>query len=474
MASCPSLSRQQPSIDADKLSYEIFSILESKFLFGYDNRNLFVPKPLPVAVTDRAPPPAVDGIPGGGIPVLETEFPSLKGHLGQVCVLSIDGGGGDGIASGVLAGKALAYLEDALQRLSGNPEARICEFFDVVAGSGIGGILAAMLFATRDGKRPLYRAEDAWKFLAEKSAGSARSTGGPRKFLSSLLGGSARRSAPGMAEERMVKEAFGGSMTLKETLKPVLIPCYDMCSAAPFLFSRADALESDSFDFRISDVCHATSAEPGADKALEMQSVDGKTRVVGVEGSLAGMSNPTAAAITHVLHNKEEFPFVKSVEDLIVVSIGVGPGQPMTGTSEQEDAKNLKGRKWIRPISRIAGDNSAELVDQAVSMAFGQCSSTKYVRIQANSYVRAQDKLSGKKEVVANATKMAVMADEMLKEKNVESVLFGGKRVAEKTNGEKLDWFAGQIVEEHQKRSRRAAPTVAIKRARSPKLPRSA
>ncbi|KAI4384038.1 hypothetical protein MLD38_009810 [Melastoma candidum] len=415
MASCPSLSLQEPSIDADKLSYEIFSILESKFLFGYDNRNLFVPRPLPVVVMDSAPPPVVDGIPpGGGVPLLDTEFPSLKGHQG--------------------------------------------------AGSGVGGILAAMLFATKDGKRPIYRAEDAWKFLAEKSAGSARSMGGPRKFLNRLLGGGARRSSLGTAEERAVKEAFGESMTLKETLKPVLVPCYDMCSAAPFLFSRADALESDSFDFRIWDVCRATSAEPGEDEALEMQSVDGKTKVVGVDSSLAGMSNPTAAAITHVLHNKEEFPFVKGLEDLIVVSIGGGPGQPMTGNSKhEEDAKNLKGMKWIRPISRIAGDNSAELVDQAVSMAFGQCSSTNYVRIQANGYSRAQARFSGGKEGGANAAKMVAMAEEMLKQKNVESVLFGGKRVAEKTNGEKLNWFAGQIVEEHQKRSRRVAPTVAIK-----------
>jgi hypothetical protein len=28
---------QEPSIDTDKLSYEIFSILESKFLFGYED-----------------------------------------------------------------------------------------------------------------------------------------------------------------------------------------------------------------------------------------------------------------------------------------------------------------------------------------------------------------------------------------------------------------------------------------------------
>lgn len=44
--------RLEPSIDTDKLSYEIFSILESKFLFGYDDQKLWVPKNLPSPVED--------------------------------------------------------------------------------------------------------------------------------------------------------------------------------------------------------------------------------------------------------------------------------------------------------------------------------------------------------------------------------------------------------------------------------------
>lgn len=60
------------------------------------------------------------------------------------------------------------------------------------------------------------------------------------------------------------------------------------------------------------------------------------------------------------------------------------------------------------------------------------------------------------------------VAEEMLKQKNVESVMFGGKRIVEQTNSEKLDWFAGELVEEHQRRSCRIAPTVAFKQAAPP------
>lgn len=65
----------------------------------------------------------------------------------------------------------------------------------------------------------------------------------------------------------------------------------------------------------------------------------------------------------------------------------------------------------------------------------------------------------------SNVKMLLGVAEEMLKQKNVESVLFGGKRIAEQTNYEKLDWFAGELVLEHQRRSCRIAPTVAFKQA---------
>ena len=67
----------------------------------------------------------------------------------------------------------------------------------------------------------------------------------------------------------------------------------------------------------------------------------------------------------------------------------------------------------------------------------------------------------------SNVKTLIEIAEEMLKQENVESVLFGGKRIAEQSNFEKLDWFAGELVQEHQRRSCRIAPTVAFKQATS-------
>ncbi|GFP82824.1 patatin-like protein 6 [Phtheirospermum japonicum] len=429
----------EPSIDTDKLSYEIFSILESKFLFGYDDQKLWVPKQIAEPKNDVVSESAADG---GGVQ-------AVKNQRGKICILSVDGGG----MRNIISGKALSYLETALRKKSGNPDARIADYFDVAAGSGVGGIFTAMLFAANDRNRPIFHADDTWKFLAAEGRKFYRSSAKPRNpgFLKRFFGKGGGGAAGSAGLEKAMKEAFrdektGRSLTLKDTLKPVLIPCYDLSSTAPFLFSRADALETDSYDFNLWEVCVATSAEPGLFEPVCMKSVDGSTRCVGVDGGLA-MNNPTAAAITHVLHNKQEFPFVRGVEDILVLSLGAG-GQLLEGSFDYEEVKKWKAGDWARPLARISGEGSAELADHAVAMAFGQCRSSNYVRIQPSP---------------SNVKKLIEIADEMLKQKNVESVLFSGKRIGEQSNFEKLDWFAEQLVLEHQRRSCRIAPTVAFK-----------
>ncbi|XP_057423292.1 patatin-like protein 6 isoform X2 [Lotus japonicus] len=453
------MEMQEPSIETDKLSYEIFSILESKFLFGYDEQKLWFPKQIPTAAaieTQQIPSIAGDGV------------SAVKNQRGKICILAIDGGG----MRGILAGKALAYLETALKKKSGDQDARIADYFDVAAGAGVGGIFTSMLFATKDQQKPIFAAEDTWRFLAEQGRKFYPSGGGNRGFFKRLFGGGSGSSGSATAGlEKTVKEAFtaedGRSLTLRDTLKPVLIPCYDLSSTAPFLFSRADALESESFDFRLWEVCRATSAEPGVFEPVQMRSVDGQTGCVAVDGGLA-MSNPTGAAITHVLHNKQEFPFVRGVEDLLVLSLGTG--QLMDVKFDYEHVARWKAKDWARPMARISGDASGDLVDQAVAMAFGHSRSTNYVRIQANGSSMGRCGPNVDTDSSPDNVRMLMgIAEGMLKQENVESVLFGGKKIGEHSNFDKLDWFAGELVQEHQRRSCRIAPTVAFKQA-TPKL----
>lgn len=51
----------------------------------------------------------------------------------------------------------------------------------------------------------------------------------------------------------------------------------------------------------------------------------------------------------------------------------------------------------------------------------------------------------------------------MLAQKNIESVLFQGKKLSEKTNGEKLDWAAVELVKENDRRKKSPHPIVVFK-----------
>ncbi|KAG8371794.1 hypothetical protein BUALT_Bualt12G0000200 [Buddleja alternifolia] len=265
--------------DIQKLmTYEIFSILENNFLFGGD---------------DHA----------------KLSLINNQQH-GKVRILSIDDGGS---TDGVLSAKTLLHLQSILRTKSGNPTAHISDFFDVVTGAGTGGVLAGLLFTRAEhGGPPMFTADESLKFMVEN---------GSRLTNYSRSGSVFRRTSSKAAKE--LKKVFGDHLTLKDAVKAVLIPCYDLRTGAPFLFSRADALEMDGCDFSMADVCGATVA----DRAVELKSTDGRTKIVAVGGGGGGvgmMNNPTAAAITHVLNNKQEFPVCEGVEDLLVVSLGNG------------------------------------------------------------------------------------------------------------------------------------------------------
>ncbi|XP_040381162.1 patatin-like protein 3 [Oryza brachyantha] len=363
---------------SDRLSQEIFSILESNFLFG-------------------APP---------------AEGPGYY-SVGRVRVLSIDGGDG-----GALAAAALVRLERRLKELSGNPDARVADFFDLAAGSGAGGFLAAALFACR------MPAEAARDVVAKN-----------RKVFSGRHG----RGGLFWRPESVFKKVFG-DLTVRDAAKPLLIPCYDMATAAPFVFSRADAVEAEAFDFPLWQVCAAACGVG----PTEVSSLDGRTRLraAAATGGGGAVANPTAVAVTHVLHNKREFPFAVGAGDLVVLSLG-GNNAASSSSSPRTSSSSLL---------RIAGACQADMVDQAVSMAFGESRATNYIRIQGNG-------------IAAGAT----TAEAAMTERSVESVLFRGKKLMAQTNGERLDGVAEQLLREHHRRMESKTPVVLIKPSATPR-----
>jgi hypothetical protein len=252
-----------------------------------------------------------------------------------------------------------------------------------------------MLFVKGDDGRPRYTAADALAFVAASLGKGWGGGGGGSGWLRGRWAALFRRGDNHRSSDRSsssssssLRRVFGDA-TLRDTVAPLLVPCYDLSTGAPFLFSRADAVESDSFDFRLRDVCAATCA--GGPAAAAVRSVDGRTAIAAASGGVAAMGNPAAAAITHVLHNKQEFPLAAGVDDLLVVSIGSGSS---SGTASSGSATPSAGG-WRTPIPprspspaemvRLTAEGVADMVDQAVAMAFGHTCGRNYVRIQVRS-----------------------------------------------------------------------------------------
>jgi hypothetical protein len=417
-------SPQKAAMDMDKLiSNQLFSLLESKFLFG-----------------------AGAGCLSSGPGTPARAF--LNG--GRVRVLAIDGCGA-GAEDALLAAAALARLETKLREQAEDPDARVADFFDVAAGAGAGGVLAAMLFLRGPDGRPRYSAQEALAFVAGSVGNKKKNAwGGRRGRWAKLFRGGSRGG------EQVFRRVFGDA-TLRDTVAPLLVPCYDLATAAPFVFSRADAVESDAFDFRLRDVCAATCAvgrEPVA-----MRSVDGLTTIAAASAGVAAMGNPAAAAITHVLHNKQEFPLATGVEDIVVLSIGAGAGA-LASVSGGSNTPMPTRAPSPRELARVTAAGVADIVDESVAMAFGHTCGSNYVRVQAGMAPTTS----------LHADNAAAAAGAMLAQRNVESVLFRGRRLSERTNAEKVDALAAELVKEQERRRRSPLPNVAIKQVGTPRL----
>ncbi|XP_076897323.1 putative inactive patatin-like protein 9 [Bidens hawaiensis] len=338
-------------------------------------------------------------------------------HCNKTRVLSIDGGG----TTAIISGASLIHLEEQIQAKTGDSNARIIDFFDIIAGTGIGALLAVMINADDGNGRPMFTAREAVRFVTENrnELFSVKTVGLFRN----------KRMFSGEKMDKVLKNVFtrddGKVLTLKDTCKPLLIPCFDLNTSAPFVFSRADASESPSFDFELWKVIRATSANPSTFKPFPLASVDGKTICLAVDGGLV-MNNPTAITVTHALHNKREFPSLTGVEDLVVISIGNGL---LTGVSPRRKLKR-NGQCLTSAVVDIASDGVSDTVDQMLGNAF-YWNHTDYVRIQSNRYVNGS---------------VGPTTEDVLTERGVESLPFGGKRLLTETNGQRIESFVQRLV----------------------------
>ncbi|KAG6674753.1 hypothetical protein I3842_15G060800 [Carya illinoinensis] len=322
-----------------------------------------------------------------------------------ITILSIDGGG----IRGIIPATILAFLESQLQELDGE-EARLADYFDVIAGTSTGGLVTAMLATPNENNRPLFAAKDIKPFYLQH---------GPRIFpqKSGLFGaiGAIFRSLIGPKYNGkylhgVLKEKLGETR-LDSTLTNIVIPTFDIKHLQPTIFSSYEAKKDSCLNARLSDICIGTSAAPTYLPAHQFshQNSDGDfSKFNLIDGGVVA-NNPALVAINQVTKqifdaNPDFFP-IKSTDygRFLVISIGTGSGKIEKRYNAKMAAKwgllNWLIHGGSVPLVDVFTQASADMVDLHLAVVFQALHSEEnYLRIQ-------DDTLTGTAASVDDSTK---------------------------------------------------------------------
>ncbi|KAG8384412.1 hypothetical protein BUALT_Bualt04G0115300 [Buddleja alternifolia] len=378
-----------------------------------------------------------------------------KGRM--VTILSIDGGG----IRGIIPGRILANLESKLQELDG-PNARIADYFDVIAGTSTGGLITAMLTAPGKDNRPLFHAKNITTFYLEHS---------PKIFPATRRHSFANRirnflGGPKYDGEylRTLVKGLLNNLKMSSTLTNLVIPTFDIKRLQPVIFTTKDGKTNFSKNALLSDVCLGTSAAPTYFPPHYFETKDevGKTRTFDlVDGGVAA-NNPTLMAITHIsnqiLLRKFELTDMEPMDSnrMLVLSLGTGLAQLEEKYNAKDAAKwSLLGWVFNRgasPLSDIFWDASSDMVDIHVSTMFQSLRNEQnYLRIQDDSLIGAASSLDI--STTDNMQTLVQLGDSLLKKPVSRVNLETGRPEpvqGERSNEEALIRFAKLLSNERK------------------------
>ncbi|KAK4269912.1 hypothetical protein QN277_023008 [Acacia crassicarpa] len=346
---------------------------------------------------------------------------------GKVRVLAIDGGGIKGILPSVI----LKQLELSLQKR--NSSARIAEYFDVVAGTSTGGLIAALLTAPdpQNKDRPLYSADDILQFYRQH--GPSIFTEDPNclhglcpKFNGTYL----RKIAAEKLDETLVSQ----------TTTNVVISSFDIKLLQPAIFSTLKVKDVPHLNVKLSDACIGTSAAPTEFPPYYFKYQNTEFNLV---DGLFIASMPARLAIGEVLRQEE----YKNREVLLV---SIGTGSVNTTTAGFDANRTWTAEDW---------KNSIQTMYLAANSAMDEYYINSTFKVQPENYLRIQEynlDASIETDVASeeNMDKLEEAGNNLLKEpvKRMNVDTFAPEETGEGANTEALDRVAQIIYEEKLRR----------------------
>lgn len=259
----------------------------------------------------------------------------------RIRILSIDGGG----IRGLIPARLVARLETLLMEKTGNPDARISDFFDFFVGTSTGGILSSFYLAPdrREGGniRPRYSADDVVRFYLDHGARIFhKSFYAKVRTLNGFTG--KRYAAHGLAE--VLREKFD-DLYLSRLIRPALITAFDIDEMRPFFFNTWEAKTNPDKDFLIRDVTLATSAAPTYFEPAAIRSRCSREHNL-IDGAVYA-NNPSMCALVEAVVRFESRPHMRNI---VLLSLGTGQVKSQIAS---EKLRNRGAIGWARPIVEI-------------------------------------------------------------------------------------------------------------------------
>jgi Patatin-like phospholipase len=298
-------------------------------------------------------------------------------------ILALDGGG----LRGILSLGLLARLEDLLrERHGGGEDFRLAHYFDLIAGTSTGAIIAATLALgwTVEEIRQKYMAL------------------GRKVFQKSLLRlGVLRAKYDEAGLSRELKSVYGATTSLgsDDLATGLLIMTKRLDTGSPWPLSnnprgRYYAARPDNTtgnaDYPLWKVVRASTAAPGY---FNPESITIKGKVSGefVDGGVSPFNNPALAAVMYATLDGYRVGWPMAADKLLVVSIGTGSADPRVTharlsakhainalLSLMDDSATLQETllQWMsashtaRPIDRELGDLRHDLIGRTPLISY--------------------------------------------------------------------------------------------------------
>jgi patatin-like phospholipase/acyl hydrolase len=329
-------------------------------------------------------------------------------------ILSIDGGG----IRGIIPGRILVAMEEKLQKETNDPDKRLADHFDLIAGTSTGGILTCIYLSpdSEDPQRPRFSAHEALEIYLNR---------GNEIFHIPIW--QKVKSGAGILDEKYrlsgleaVINDYLHDLKLSDLIKPCLITSYNIEHRAAFFFTQHDARQDVSRDFLLRDVARATSAAPTFFECADVKSATQVSYPMIDGGVFANNPALCAYAEARTMEDAQK----PTAKQMVILSLGTGA---VKAPYHFDDAKDWGAVQWIRPVLDIIMSGVAETVDYQLKRIFEAVEATE-------QYLRIQPQLPPERADMDNAEPT-----------NLEALNEIGQKIAEE-NDDRLDEFVQLLV----------------------------